>query len=47
MSAVVWRRIIWEQRVRLPLILAFGFTWGFLLVTLFGHLSLACHRCRE
>jgi ABC-2 type transport system permease protein len=39
MSTVVWRRILWEQRVRLPLILAFGFAWGFLLVTLFGHLS--------
>ena len=39
MSIVVWRRIVWEQRVRLPLILAFGFAWGFLLVTLFGHLS--------
>ena len=39
MSIVVWRRILWEQRVRLPLILAFGFAWGFLLVTLFGHLS--------
>jgi hypothetical protein len=38
-SIVVWRRILWEQRVRLPLILAFGFLWGFLLVTLFGHLS--------
>jgi ABC-2 type transport system permease protein len=39
MSVVVWRRILWEQRVRLPLILAFAFAWGFLLVTLFGHLS--------
>jgi ABC-2 type transport system permease protein len=39
MSAVIWRRIIWEQRVRLPLIVAFAFAWGFLLVTLFGHLS--------
>jgi ABC-2 type transport system permease protein len=39
MSAIVWRRILWEQRVRLPLILAFALAWGFLLVTLFGHLS--------
>jgi ABC-2 type transport system permease protein len=39
MSAVIWRRILWEQRVRLPLILAFALAWGFLLVTLFGHLS--------
>jgi ABC-2 type transport system permease protein len=39
MSGVVWRRILWEQRVRLPLIVAFTFAWGFLLVTLFGHLS--------
>lgn len=39
MSRVVWRRILWEQRVRLPLILAFSLIWGFLLVTLFGHLS--------
>jgi ABC-2 type transport system permease protein len=39
MSLVVWRRILWEQRVRLPLILAFALAWGFLLVTLFGHLS--------
>jgi ABC-2 type transport system permease protein len=39
MSAAIWRRIMWEQRVRLPLILAFALIWGFLLVTLFGHLS--------
>jgi ABC-2 type transport system permease protein len=38
-NAVVLRRIVWEQRVRLPLILAFSFAWGFLLVTLYGHLS--------
>jgi ABC-2 type transport system permease protein len=39
MSAVIWRRILWEQRVRLPLIVTFALAWGFLLVTLFGHLS--------
>jgi ABC-2 type transport system permease protein len=39
MSSIVWRRILWEQRVRLPLIVAFALAWGFLLVTLFGHLS--------
>ncbi|MEO9174166.1 MAG: ABC transporter permease [Gaiellales bacterium] len=39
LSVVVWRRIVWEQRVRLPLIVAFSFAWGFLLVTLYGHLS--------
>lgn len=39
MSAVIWRRIVWEQRVRLPLIVTFAFAWGLLLVTLFGHLS--------
>ncbi|HEY1479601.1 MAG TPA: ABC transporter permease subunit [Gaiellales bacterium] len=39
MNAVVLRRIVWEQRVRLPLILAFSLAWGFLLVTLYGHLS--------
>jgi beta-exotoxin I transport system permease protein len=39
MSTVIWRRILWEQRVRLPLIVAFALVWGFLLVTLFGHLS--------
>ena len=39
MSSLIWRRILWEQRVRLPLILAFALAWGFLLVTLFGHLS--------
>jgi ABC-2 type transport system permease protein len=39
MSYVIWRRIVWEQRVRLPLIVAFSFVWGFLLVTLYGHLS--------
>jgi ABC-2 type transport system permease protein len=38
-SAAIWRRIMWEQRVRLPLILLFAVAWGFLLVTLFGHLS--------
>jgi ABC-2 type transport system permease protein len=39
MSAAIWRRVLWEHRVRLPLILAFALVWGFLLVTLFGHLS--------
>jgi ABC-2 type transport system permease protein len=39
MSSLIWRRIVWEHRVRLPLILAFALAWGFLLVTLFGHLS--------
>jgi ABC-2 type transport system permease protein len=39
MSAEIWRRILWEQRVRLPLILAFALVWGFLLVLLFGHLA--------
>ena len=39
MSAVIWRRIVWEQRVRLPLIVTFAFAWGLRLVTLFGHLS--------
>jgi ABC-2 type transport system permease protein len=38
-STAVWRRIVWEQRVRLPLICAFALAWGFLLVTLYGHLS--------
>jgi ABC-2 type transport system permease protein len=38
-SGPILRRILWEQRVRLPLILAFALVWGFLLVTLFGHLS--------
>jgi ABC-2 type transport system permease protein len=39
MSGVIWRRVLWEQRVRLPLIVAFSLVWGFLLVTLYGHLS--------
>jgi ABC-2 type transport system permease protein len=35
----VLRRILWEQRIRLPLVVAFAFAWGLLLVVLYAHLS--------
>jgi ABC-2 type transport system permease protein len=34
-SLTVVRRILWEQRVRLPLLFAFAFLWGFLMVWIY------------